>query len=116
MILDAVGVQAVASATTGPQFTSFFFNLIAMVMSVVLPLIAFMAYRLDKKKDLTDEGRRLQQLSDLDKALIEARADIRNLESRINNTDVGMGEIKTDIKHIMDALTRIEGKLERGGQ
>jgi len=115
IMLDSV--QAVTGATTG-SFRITESELVAIVVAFISFLafiFQYLKYASDKRKDTIEDGIRLEKMERIGQDLERIRLDLKDLERRINEAAPETAEMKNDIKHIMESLSRIEGKLERGG-
>ena len=116
MVLQAV--QTVASASiqsNGFRVTeSELIAIIVAFISFLAFIFQFLKYQEDKRKDTIEDGVRLERMERLTQDMERIRLDLKDLENRINASVPETAEMKNDIKHIMESLARIEGKLERG--
>lgn len=59
-----------------------------------------------------EEGKRMREQEQLQRDLAEAKAKIAELERRSQTADTDMAVIKSDVKHILTSLSKIEEKLD----
>lgn len=71
-------------------------------------------YKIYKYKEaaMQQQGKQLEKQRLVEDELLLAKKRIDDLQERLRGTDINMASIQTDIKHIMEALGRIESKLD----
>ena len=83
------------------------------IISIVVGLIAIIGFFNTRKAAAVAEGKRQQELAQLEKDVTAAHDRIRQLEEAGRCTEGDIRELKTDVKHIIDSLARIEAGLNR---
>jgi predicted nucleic acid-binding Zn-ribbon protein len=58
------------------------------------------------------EGKHQQIVEEMKHDLDRCHEKLRTFETRLNASDVNVGEMKADIRHILESTARIEGKLD----
>lgn len=58
------------------------------------------------------DGKRQEQFDQVRRELDRAMEKIHILETRMSDGDLSVAEIKTDIKHVLFALARLEKKID----
>jgi uncharacterized protein YlxW (UPF0749 family) len=86
-------------------------ELIIPWVSLIVGLIAVASFATQRKKAAMDEGRRLADIGQLRKDLDRAFEKVHALEASRSCTDIDIAELKTDMKHVIAALERIENRL-----
>lgn len=66
----------------------------------------------NRKDAAMDEGKRRKEQETLQLDLAAAKARIAELERKSQTADTDMAVIKSDVKHILTALDKIEAKLD----
>jgi len=75
--------------------------------------IAFMQFREQKREAAVKEGIHRREHEQLTADLAAAKIRIDAIDHEVQSGKVDTAEIKTDIKHILAALTDIQKKLDR---
>jgi len=83
------------------------------IFSYVLSGAALLGYASQWAKSVKDKGKAEQIQAQLESDLKECKSNIKLLELTSACQDGDIKSLNTDIKHIMDALMRIEKKLDR---
>jgi len=83
-------------------------------LSLALGVIAIYKFAESKRERAMQEGRRQQEIEQLRKDLTNAHDKIRDLEKETRCFDLDLTEVKSDVKHILSVLEKIERKLENG--
>jgi hypothetical protein len=81
-------------------------------ISIAVGIIAISRFYSDRRDRAVEEGKMKGEIAQLRKDLDSANLNIRGLESNARCVDIDLAEVKSDVKHILDALERIERKLE----
>jgi len=88
-------------------------TLVIAGISALASLTAIATFLGKQRRVAMEEGKRQQILFDLRKDLDRAQKDIRELEDRLSNASGDMRELKSDVKHILDAIENMSKKLDR---
>ncbi len=88
------------------------FNDVASIVALVVSLLAIAGFLIARRKAAIEEGKHLADVQQLRRDLDQARAKIHALEDASHERDLVTTEIKADVKHLLEAVTRIEGKLD----
>jgi hypothetical protein len=83
-------------------------------LSIAVGIIAISRFYSDRRDRAVEEGKMKGEIAQLRKDLDAAYINIRGLETNARCVDIDLAEVKSDVKHILDALERIERKLESG--
>jgi hypothetical protein len=83
-------------------------------VSIVVGVIAILKFYADRRDRAVEEGKMKGEIAQLRKDIDAAYINIRSLEANARCVDIDLTEVKSDVKHILDALVRIERKLENG--
>ena len=83
-------------------------------LSLALGAIAIYKFAESKRINAMQEGRRQQEVEQLRKDLTSAHDKIRDLEKEHRCFDIDLAEVKSDVKHILVLLEKIEKRLENG--
>jgi hypothetical protein len=75
-------------------------------------LVQTMKYRDDRRKDAMEDGARVQEMLNAKISLNDAWQRIREIDGKVNNTNVDMAEMKSDIKHLVSSVEAIGSKLD----
>ena len=90
---------------------------IAVAVSFLADLAVILAFVIQRQNQKTREdmerGRNEQIIKDIQADLDRAHVKIRDLDERIRGSDGDLREIKTDVKHLLDAVDRVAVKLDR---
>ena len=89
-------------------------NLQTLVSIGSLLGVLIAVYKVYKYKEaaMQQQGKQQEKQRQVEDELLLAKKRIEDLQERLGKTDVNMATIQADIKHIMDALGRIEDKLD----
>ena len=85
---------------------------VSLGIAILGSILAVLAWVDSRRKAAVSEGKHVQTVDQLKEDLNRCHEKLRNLGDRLNTSDVNVGEIKADIRHILDAITRVEGKLD----
>ncbi len=88
-------------------------TLVIAVLSALASLTAIATFLTKRRRAAMEEGRRQQIVEEIRKDLDRAHVKIRDLECRVSDASGDMRELKTDVKHILDAIKSMETKLDR---
>jgi hypothetical protein len=88
------------------------FDDVASIVALVVSLLAIAGFLIARRKVAVDEGKHLEAVRRLGEDLGHAYAKIHELEAASHERDVVTAEIKADVKHLLEAVARIEGKLD----
>jgi len=88
------------------------FSDIASMVALIVSVLAIVTFIVARRKTAIEEGKHIQTVEQLQKDLERAYAKIRLLEDVSHERDVMTGEIKADVKHLLEAVKRIEAKLD----
>jgi len=83
------------------------------ILSIIVGVIAIVGFFNTRKAAAVAEGKRQQELEQLERDVKAAHEKIRELEAAGKCTDGDIRELKTDMKHVLDALSRIEERLQK---
>jgi len=87
---------------------------LAAILGFILAYLKFSSERRIAERDAeVKEGIHKREHEQLKTDLIQANSKIVDLMVKVQQNEVNSAEIKTDIKHILAALTDIQKKLER---
>jgi hypothetical protein len=79
--------------------------------SIIIGLITIYGFYNQRRAYIMDQGKRQADISQLRRDMDAAYAKIEVLEKASSCTDVDLAELRTDMKHVLGALERIERKL-----
>ena len=82
-------------------------------LSLVVGLIAITRFYFDRWDRAVEEGKMQNEFTQLRKDLDACHLKIRDMENDARMVDIDLAEVKSDVKHILAALGRIEDKLEK---
>ncbi len=82
------------------------------VAAVTAIFVALVGWLLTWRKAAMNEGKHLEEITQIKKDLNDAWEKIHLLESGGNLTAVALAEIKTTLKFILESVGRLETKLE----
>lgn len=82
------------------------------IASGLASLMAIFTFLGNRRKAIMEEGKRQQIVEHIRADLGLAHDKIRDIELKIYSTEGDMRELKNDVKHILNALERLEGKLD----
>jgi predicted nucleic acid-binding Zn-ribbon protein len=85
---------------------------ITMAVAILGAVLAILAWLDSKRRAAMAEGKHVKEVEQLQVDLTRCHEKLRSLESRVNSSDVNVGEMRADLRHILDAIGRIEGKLD----
>jgi len=85
---------------------------IASVLAILVSIVAIFGFILSRRQAAIEEGKHLENIQQLLREHDQLNAKIYDLESRGHVRDVDVGEIKTNIEHLLEAVRRIELKLD----
>jgi len=88
------------------------FDDVASIVALVVSLLAIAGFLIARRKVAVDEGRHLEAVRRLGEDLNRAFTRIHELETASHERDVVTAEIKADVKNLLAAVARIEGKLD----
>jgi uncharacterized protein YhaN len=88
-------------------------TLVIAGISGLASLTAIATFLGKQRRVAMEEGKRQQVILDLRKDLDRAQKDIRELEDRLSGASGDMRELKSDVKHILDAIENMSKKLDR---
>jgi hypothetical protein len=88
------------------------FSSIAAPVALVVSILAIVTFLATRRKTAIEEGKHLKTVEQLGKDLNNGHAKIRQLETVSHEQDVTIAEIKSDLKYLVGAVNRIEGKLD----
>jgi hypothetical protein len=83
-------------------------------ISLAVGIIAISRFYSDRRDRAVEEGKMKGEIVQLRKDLDAAYVKMRDLETNARCVDIDLAEVKSDVKHIIDALERIERRLENG--
>ena len=83
-------------------------------ISIAVGIIAISRFYSDRRDRAVEEGKMKGEIVQLRKDLDAAYIKMRDLETNARCVDIDLAEVKSDVKHIIDALDRIERRLENG--
>jgi predicted nucleic acid-binding Zn-ribbon protein len=87
-------------------------TLIIAIASGLASLAAIATFLGNRRRAAMEEGKRQQIMEQMRQDLEHAREKIRDIEGKFSVADGDMRELKTDVKHILNAIERLEGKLD----
>jgi len=87
-------------------------SLILPWLSLILGLIAIYGFYNQRRINAMDQGKKQADIAQLRKDIDHAFDKLHLLEETSKCTDIDLAELKTDMKHVLGALERIERKLE----
>lgn len=85
---------------------------IGSVLAVLVSLAALITFAISRYRAAIEEGKHLATIDQLRADLTAAYEKIHKLETITHERDVIVGEIKADLKHVLEGLRRIEHKLD----
>jgi predicted RNase H-like nuclease (RuvC/YqgF family) len=88
-------------------------TLLIAIISGLASLAAIATFLGNRRRAAMDEGKRQQIVEQIRQNLDRARERIREIENKLSTTEGDMRELKADVKHVLDAIERLEGKLDR---
>jgi uncharacterized protein YhaN len=83
------------------------------VISALASLTAIATFLGKRRRAAMEEGKRQQIVEQLRCDLDHAQADLRDLERRLSGASGDMRELKSDVKHILEAIESMASKLDR---
>ena len=90
--------------------------LIAALISFFADAAVILAFIIQAKQHASKaamaEGKHQQIVEEMKHDLDRCHEKIRAFEGRLNAADVSVGEMKADIRHILESASRIESKLD----
>lgn len=88
-------------------------TMLASLAAIIGAMVAFSQLNTMKRNTQMDEGKRRQEAEQIKRDLDDAKARLAHLEAESRESQIDIAEIKTDVKHILKALSVIEEKLDR---
>ena len=82
-------------------------------ISLIVGLIAVYKFYDDKRNRAIEEGQMRQTVAQLRKDIDAAYIKIHDIEKNASCAEIDLAEVRRDVKHILDALARIETKLSK---
>ena len=79
--------------------------------SFILGLIAIYGFYSTRKKAAMEQGKREGKIEQLKVDIDGLGTKVRALEDESRCTDITLAELKTDMRNVIDALNRIEGRI-----
>ena len=83
------------------------------IISILVGVSAIIGFFSNRKAAAVLEGKRQKELEQLEKDVMAAHEKIRQLEEAGKCTDGDIRELKTDMKHVIAALERIEAGISK---
>ena len=87
-------------------------NLIMPWLSMAVALIAILRFSDYKRQGAVTEGKKCAEMEQLKRDIASAHDKVRDLEREHRGFDIEIVEMKSDIKHILQSITKIEKMLE----
>jgi len=88
------------------------FDNIASLLALLVSAIAIIGFVVARRKSAIEEGKHLETVQQIKRDLDHAYDKIHDLEKAFNERDVALAGIKADVKNVLDAVRRIEAKLD----
>lgn len=85
---------------------------VASILAFLVGLTALLGFILSRRQAAIEEGKHLESIQQLRRDLDQANVKIRELEDGSHGRDVSVGEIKANIERLLEAVRRIESKLD----
>lgn len=81
-------------------------------LSFIIGLIAIYGFYNQRRAYAMEQGKKQADITQLRRDLDHAFEKIHSLEESGRCTDIDLAELRTDMKHVISSLERIEKKLE----
>jgi hypothetical protein len=80
-------------------------------LSLIIGLIAIAGFYTARRQGIMEQGKREARLDQLKTDLDGLGTKVRQLETDSRCTDITLAELKTDMRNVIEALNRIEGRI-----
>jgi len=87
-------------------------TLIIAGISALTSLIAVLTFLGNRRRAAMEEGARQQIIKQIRCDLDQAYAKIHDIETNLSTASGDMRELKTDVRHILNAIERLESKID----
>jgi hypothetical protein len=88
-------------------------DIVTLLGALAALLVIFQTQRKTTMKTAEREGLHLATITELRRDLTACIERVASVERDARTTEGSVIELKTDVRHILDSLTRIEEKLDR---
>ena len=88
-------------------------EIVLMVLSIISAMLAVAGWWHQRKKSIAAEGRAVQKIEQLVAKVDTQEKKISELEVKAHCQDMESTEIRADIKYLVEAVKRIEERLDR---
>lgn len=88
---------------------------VGTVVAILVGLSALVTFWTTRRRAVLEEGKKAQEVEQLKRDLDRAHEKIRQIEIKLTSAEGDMRELKTDVKHILAAINRLEQKIDVRG-
>jgi uncharacterized Tic20 family protein len=85
------------------------------IASLLGSLIVIERFRSDKRAVAVNDGRKEQVNMQVREDIVDLKKRVNVLEEKFNANNIDLAEIKRDMKYVLEALGKIEKKLDKEG-
>jgi len=85
---------------------------VTSTVALIVSILGIITFGIERRKEAVKEGMHLQEVKQFKEDLARAHEKIRALQEKMQDREVTLAELSRDVKHIVEAVQRIEAKLD----